>query len=742
MTAQRTGDERPDVIVVGAGPGGSSAAYHLARQGCRALLVERQAFPRDKSCGDGLTRAAMRELARMEVSADDLRGRPALGVRVSMRGRGERIFEYPPELEPPSHGLVVPRVVLDHVLCERAVQAGAELRERTTARSLVIEDGIVRGVVVERDGRREELRAAAVVAADGAASRLARQAGLVQVSDDHMGFGIRAYVERIVGLEDRLEIVMPLLDPTDRYLLPSYGWVFPIGPESANVGVGLFERAHGSNVRELLGRFLSALREVDPRFAEAVVRGRPRAAPMRFDFAPERSFAPGLVLVGDAAGMISPFTGEGISFAVESGRTAAEVIQRRLAAEPGAVTDTSEYATRIGEKHTGYFEVGQSAARRYRVVWHVLDSSFQSSRPMFALLRQAVLFPEGVGESFVEAAFPDVRTYLGPVERRVRHDLISVAQVAVDEVRRDWPFLTRVQAFDRSTDRVPFRPALLLLLSSYLGTANPTQVSLVAAALELGYLSGLAQVSVENDDPSTVASKTDVASQPTDPTNWANMFAVMVADFLFGRAYRMSAAVGPWLSGVIADAVAAGAEARVRELRYAGDPNMREASLLAMIEDKMAVLFALPCRIGAVLGGLPADTVETLVAYGRAIGVAFELLEQVHDLDGRSRRVGAATRRDSAHELLSLPMLFALADEKVGLALTGLLSDGPPSPEKTDEMRSLIQATHARASTVAVVERYLERARRAVRRLEEHDARTAFEGLLEFILAQASPQPV
>jgi geranylgeranyl reductase family protein len=735
----------PEVVVVGAGPGGSAAAYHLALLGRRVVMVERQAFPRDKSCGDGLTRAAMRELALMGVSADDLGGRPARGVRVSMRGRGERLFDYPPELPSPANGLVVPRMVLDHALCRRAVDVGADLHERTVATRLIFADGSVRGVVIEREGHVEELRAPVVVAADGAASRLARQAGLVRTSEEQMGFAIRAYVEGIAGLEDRLEVVMPLLDATDRYLLPSYGWVFPIGPDSANVGVGLFERAHGSNVRELLQRFLSALREADPRFNEAVVRGRPRGAPMRFDFAPERSFAPGLLLVGDAAGMISPFTGEGISFAVESGRVAAEVVHRRLGdhegGAPDAAPDLSEYGTRLGEKYTGYFEVGQHAARRYRVVWHVLENSFQSERPMFALARQAVLFPEGVGESFVDAAFHDVRPHLGPLERRARHDLVSVAQVLVDEVRRDWPFLARASAFDRSTDRVPFRPALLLLLCSYAGAPDPMQATLVSAALELGYLGGLAQVSVEDGRRAAGAPPGEAESEAGGPANWGNMFAVMVADFLFGKAYRMSSAVGPWLGRVIADAVGSASEARVREIRRAGHLDVREAELLQILEDKMAALFALPCRVGASLGGLPDEWVVSLEAYGRALGVAFELMDQVREIDGTPRRLGAAARTDLADGLLGLPLLHAAGNPGTGQTLRRLLSRLPLSSGNEETLKALVRTSGARTSTVAVAKRFAEQGRHALRELPEGDVKTALEGLLDFTIAQTSTTP-
>jgi menaquinone-9 beta-reductase len=413
------------------------------------------------------------------------------------------------------------------------------------------------------------------------------------------------------------------------------------------------------------------------------------------------------------------------------------VIHQRLGESgqaPDGAPDLSEYAARLGEKYTGHFEVGRHAARRYRVVWHVLENSFRSERPMFALARQAVLFPEGVGESFVEAAFHDVRPYLGPVHRRARHDLLSVAQVLLDAVRHDWPFLARASTFDRSTDRVPFRPALLLLLCSYRGSPDPTQATLVSAALELGYLGGLAQVSVEDDDSEAAVRMGEVESDSGAPTNWGNMLAVMVADFLFAKAYRMSSAVGPWLGCVIADAVGAASEGRVREVRLAGNPDMREAELLQILEDKMAALFALPCRLGATLGGLSEEQILSLETYGRALGVAFELMDQVREMDGTPRRLGTAARTDLSDGLLGLPVLHAASDALAGPTLRRLLSRRPLSTDAVEAVKELVRTTDARRATVAMAERFAERARQALRTFPQDDTTTALQGLLDFTL--------
>jgi flavin-dependent dehydrogenase len=108
-------------------------------------------------------------------------------------------------------------------------------------------------------------------------------------------------------------------------------------------------------------------------------------APLRRDFAPERCAAPGLLLVGDAAGLISPFTGEGISYALDSGRCAAEIVDEALA--HGKIGDLSAYGRRLGAQYAGYFELGRESVKRYTLLWQVLDSTFASDKPLFAMIR-------------------------------------------------------------------------------------------------------------------------------------------------------------------------------------------------------------------------------------------------------------------------------------------------------------------------------------------------------------------
>jgi geranylgeranyl reductase family protein len=378
VTTRRDNDA--DVIVVGAGPSGSTAAYYLAQAGLNVLLIEKARFPRDKVCGDGLTPRAVKSLVAMGVDVSEeagwLRNK---GLRVIAGGMRLEL-EWPELSNWPGYGLVRTRASLDEQLARRAAAAGAKLLEGTTVTGPVL-DGNGRIVGVEttaeaeeklksgsrsdnaerRGGSTQRYHARVVVAADGNSSRLSVAMGLRKRDDRPMGVAVRTYYTSPRHDDDYLESWLDLWDG-DR-LLPGYGWIFGMGDGTSNVGLGMLNTSDAfgkTDYRELLKRWLRSMPEewgyVEENRTEPV---RGAALPMGFNRTPH--YHRGLVLAGDAAGMVNPFNGEGIAYAMESGELLARVVAQALARPTRAETERvlRSYSDELQAAYGRYYTLGR-----------------------------------------------------------------------------------------------------------------------------------------------------------------------------------------------------------------------------------------------------------------------------------------------------------------------------------------------------------------------------------------------
>jgi geranylgeranyl reductase family protein len=362
-----------DVIVVGAGPSGATTAYYLAQAGLNVLVIEKSKFPRDKVCGDGLTPRAVKSLVAMGVDVSPeagwLRNK---GLRVI--GAGMRLELPWPELGAyPGYGLVRPRSSLDETLARRAQAAGAKLLEETTVTGPLLDDhGVITGVRaraasdVGTDAERV-YRAPIVVAADGNSSRLAVAMGLAKRDDRPMGVAVRTYYTSPRHDDDYLESWLDLWDAQpgqQSRLLPGYGWIFGMGDGTSNVGLGLLNTSDAfgkTDYRALLRQWLKAMPEewgyTEENRTEPV---RGAALPMGFNRTPH--YYRGLLLAGDAAGMVNPFNGEGIAYAMESGeilaRTIAQAAARPTRAERERVL--RRYPVELQQSYGGYYTLGRT----------------------------------------------------------------------------------------------------------------------------------------------------------------------------------------------------------------------------------------------------------------------------------------------------------------------------------------------------------------------------------------------
>jgi geranylgeranyl reductase family protein len=334
-----------DVLVVGAGPGGSSAAYFLARAGVRVLLLDKGTFPRDKTCGDGVTRRALRQLARMGL--DGWLGEMGFHVPTCVRlgaPNGELAV-----LENPSHGdlpfgfaRIVPRRKLDVALLGAATTAGAQFVPGMQATGMVTDaDGAE--VYATANGRATTLRCQIVVAADGTQGSFSRAVGLQR--GPLLCVAVRAYL----GGADRHEGFMDLLYESD--ILPGYGWVFPLGHGLCNVGIGVPpERARKMNLKERLQEFIATNPHVLDRLPNYEVVAAPRGAGLYAHFRPWRTYQDRLLAVGDAAGLVNPLTGSGISKALISGEIAARCACDALTGGDCSSRGLAFYGRRLWER--------------------------------------------------------------------------------------------------------------------------------------------------------------------------------------------------------------------------------------------------------------------------------------------------------------------------------------------------------------------------------------------------------
>lgn len=357
-----------DVIVVGAGPGGSAAAYHMARHGLRVLLLEKTEFPREKVCGDGLTPRAVRQLVRMGVDTSEKAGwLHNRGLRVI--GGGVRLeLDWPDLASFPSYGLVRTRLDFDDMLAKRAVEAGAILRTSVNVTGPVLDDdGRAIGVEAKVGAGKEpvQFRAPLVIAADGVSGKLPLAMGLAKRDDRPLGVAVRRYYTSPVRSDDDyLESWLELRSSEDPdRLLPGYGWIFGMGDGRVNVGLGILNSSSAfgkTNYRSMLTDWLAGTPADwgfrDESNADGPILGA--ALPMGFNRVPH--YTRGLMLVGDSGGMVNPMNGEGIAYAMESGELAAEVAVQALARPEGADRERAlrAYPSELSLRFGGYYRLG------------------------------------------------------------------------------------------------------------------------------------------------------------------------------------------------------------------------------------------------------------------------------------------------------------------------------------------------------------------------------------------------
>jgi geranylgeranyl reductase family protein len=360
---------RHDVLVVGGGPAGAAAGYWLARAGHDVCVIERKTFPRDKTCGDGLTPRAVKQLADMGLE-------PAIaaahhrhdGLRALAHGITLEL-PWPEHPDFPPYGYVVRRRDLDGMVAEHARAAGATLRTGTEAVAPLLRDGLVTGArvkVKDPDGSSgsstEEIHARYVVVADGSLSRFGRALGTARDKSYPQGMAIRGYFESPLSADPWIESALDVHDREGRSM-PGYGWIFPLGDGTINVGIGLLSTFKGYkdvNTTHLMREWAATAPEhwqIDPDAMLAPPTGG--RLPMAGSVNPK--VGPNWVVIGDAAGSINPFNGEGIDYAYETARMVTGLLDEALVT--GSALPLQRYPALLADEYGLYFKVARAFAK-------------------------------------------------------------------------------------------------------------------------------------------------------------------------------------------------------------------------------------------------------------------------------------------------------------------------------------------------------------------------------------------
>jgi menaquinone-9 beta-reductase len=642
-----------DVLIVGSGPAGAVTAIGLARRGMRVLVVDPDAGLDAGSRDVLVTGPALRGLELLNIPLPDpLRRADVVELR----------FGAGPVREIPDSGAAV----CDWRGFLRALRrAAAESGARFLA-------GTVTSLGQDPGGYRAEIgRAETVIIATHAVVACGSGRGPLAPDGVTHSAGM-ACAQRFTGTRLGGRVVFSLAEPSaipdDP---PTCAWALPGGDGIITVGAAKVGDG-GVRPAELLGTALGIL-GADARFTDLQPAGPLAGGPLDTGYAPARVRQAMCILAGDAAGLANPFTGEGLSYAVQSGLIAVRVI----AANPSdPVAARRTYARRLAATFVGYFETARHAARRYHLAWRILAAGADSEHPFFAKGRRAILLPEGFGGLVVASRMEIARPDAVPLAAF----LAACDEVAITVVRDEWPFLGRLAMAGETLGHTSQRPAIAFFAALMAAGRKPdiTRATL-GAAIELALLGAIALL---GPVPPAATSR---------GIDWALTSAVLAGDFLLAQASRLIARSAPGMSWSFGDWLAE--LTALRAARLSDPPGVPAAALFGS-------LLEFPTRIGAQLGGGSPEIVRALRDFGQHCGYAFAHAEDILALRG------GRTRLDTTLAVMLRGKFSGVPDYLDGMRVNGdrLASDSALRSRALDAAMAACRDARQRAlGAIAIV---------------------------------------
>ncbi|NOX36620.1 MAG: geranylgeranyl reductase family protein [Calditrichaeota bacterium] len=338
-----------DVAIVGAGPAGTTTALYAARAGLKVVLIDKKKFPRDKICGDAISGKSityLRELGLLD-KLQQIPHKVVYGVIFSSPNTSSiKIYFQPNKDNGDLHGFICRRIEFDNLLFQTAKKEMDTLEE-SPVEDLILENDQVIGVRIKRDtGETLDITARVVVGADGFSSVVARKLGIYELDPDHHLVATRAYYRGVTGMDDSIELHYI------KDILPGYFWIFPADNGLANVGLGMVHSKLKKKGIRLRQAHEAATRHpfFRERFENAELMDDIQGWNLPVGSKRRRVHGNGFLLVGDAAGLIDPFTGEGIGNAMCSGKIAAQVLTEVCAGKDYSANALQEYPRRLWER--------------------------------------------------------------------------------------------------------------------------------------------------------------------------------------------------------------------------------------------------------------------------------------------------------------------------------------------------------------------------------------------------------